>query len=90
MAVSPIVGGRPVKGPADRLTAPLDIEVSSVGVARAYRDLCATMVIDQVDVGDGQRIEALGVKVVVTDTLMRPTAAGRRPALARDTLAAVA
>ena len=88
VAVSPIVGGRPVKGPADRLMAPLDIEVSSVGVARAYRDLCATMVIDQVDAGDGQRIEALGVKVVVTDTLMRDARVAA--ALARDTLAAVA
>jgi len=88
VAVSPIVGGRPVKGPADRLMAPLDIEVSSVGVARAYRDLCATMVIDQVDAGDRQRIEALGVKVVVTDTLMRDARVAA--ALARDTLAAVA
>jgi len=88
VAVSPIVGGRPVKGPADRLMAPLDIEVSSVGVARAYRDVCATMVIDQVDAGDRQRVEALGVKVVVTDTLMRDARVAA--ALARDTLAAVA
>ncbi len=88
VAVSPIVGGRPVKGPADRLMAPLDIEVSSVGVARAYRDVCATVVIDQVDADDRQRIEALGVRVVVTDTLMRDARVAA--ALARDTLAAVA
>jgi LPPG:FO 2-phospho-L-lactate transferase len=88
VAVSPIVGGRPVKGPADRLMAPLDIEVSSVGVARAYRDVCATIVIDQVDADDRQRIEALGVRVVVTDTLMRDARVAA--ALARDTLAAVA
>jgi len=88
VAVSPIVGGRPVKGPADRLMAPLDMEVSSVGVARAYRDVCATVVIDQVDADDRQRIEALGVRVVVTDTLMRDARVAA--ALARDTLAAVA
>ena len=88
VAVSPIVGGRPVKGPADRLMAPLDIEVSSVGVARAYRDVCATMVIDRVDAADRARIEALGVRVVVTDTLMRDARVAA--ALARDTLAAVA
>ena len=86
--MSPIVGGRPVKGPADRLMAPLDIEVSSVGVARAYRDVCATVVIDDVDAADQQRIEALGVRVVVTDTLMRDARVAA--ALARDTLAAVA
>ena len=82
------MGGRPVKGPADRLMAPLDIEVSSVGVARAYRDVCATMVIDRVDAADRARIEALGVRVVVTDTLMRDARVAA--ALARDTLAAVA
>ncbi|HEY6316761.1 MAG TPA: 2-phospho-L-lactate transferase [Acidimicrobiia bacterium] len=88
VAVSPIVGGRPVKGPADRLMAPLDIEVSSVGVARAYRDVCATIVIDRVDADDRPRIEALGMRVVVTDTLMRDARVAA--ALARDTLAAVA
>ncbi|HEV2310282.1 MAG TPA: 2-phospho-L-lactate transferase [Acidimicrobiia bacterium] len=88
VAVSPIIGGRPVRGPADRLMAPLDIEVSSVGVARAYRDVCATLVIDQVDADDRQRIEALGVRVVVTDTLMRDARVAA--ALARDALAAVA
>ena len=41
VGVSPIIGGRPVKGPADRLMGPLGIEVSCVGVAEAYRDLCA-------------------------------------------------
>ena len=57
-------------------------------MARAYRDVCATVVIDQVDADDRQRIEALGVRVVVTDTLMRDARVAA--ALARDTLAAVA
>ena len=88
VAVSPIVGGRPVKGPADRLMGPLDMEVSSVGVARAYRDVCATLVIDDADAADSARVEALGVRPVVTDTLMRD--ARIAAALARETLAAVA
>jgi LPPG:FO 2-phospho-L-lactate transferase len=88
VAVSPLIGGRPVKGPADRLMGPLDMEVSSVGVARAYRDVCATLVIDAADAADAPRIEALGVRPVVTDTLMRD--ARIAAALARETLAAVA
>ena len=88
VAVSPIVGGRPVKGPADRLMGPLAMEISCVGVARAYRDVCATLVIDVTDADDAARVEALGVRAVVTDTMMRD--ARIAAALARDTLAAVA
>jgi len=88
VAVSPIIGGKPVKGPADRLMEPLGIEVSSVGIAHAYRDLCATLVIDTADADDADRISALGVRPVVTDTLMRDTRVAA--ALARETLAAVA
>ena len=46
VGVSPIIAGRPVKGPADRLMGPLGIDVSCVGVAREYRDFCSTLVID--------------------------------------------
>jgi len=88
VGVSPIIGDRPVKGPADRLMGPLGIEVSCVGVARAYRDLCATLVIDAADAAAAPRVEALGVRAVVADTLMRD--ARIAAALARDTLAAVA
>jgi LPPG:FO 2-phospho-L-lactate transferase len=88
VAVSPIVGGAPVKGPADRLMAPLGIEVSCAGVARAYRDLCATLVIDAVDADRAPDVEAAGVHAVVADTMMRsPEIAA---ALAEQTLAAVA
>jgi LPPG:FO 2-phospho-L-lactate transferase len=88
VAVSPIIGGRPVKGPADRLMAPLGMDVSSVGVAHAYRDFCSTIVIDTVDARDADRIESLGVRPIVTDTLMRDARVAA--ALARETLAAVA
>ena len=88
VGVSPIIGGRPVKGPADRLMAPLGIEVSCVGVARAYRDFCSTLVIDADDAAHAGAVEALGVRAVVADTLMRDARVAA--ALARETLAAVA
>ena len=88
VGVSPIVGGRPVKGPADRLMGPLGIDVSSVGVARAYRDFCSVLVIDELDERDARRIADLDVRPVVTDTLMRDARVAA--ALARETLAAVA
>jgi LPPG:FO 2-phospho-L-lactate transferase len=88
VGVSPIIGGRPVKGPADRLMGPLGIDVSSVGVAREYQEFCSVLVIDTLDARDARRIEALGVRPVVTDTLMRDARVAA--ALARETLAAVA
>jgi LPPG:FO 2-phospho-L-lactate transferase len=88
VAISPIVGGAPVKGPADRLMAPLGIEVSCVGVAQAYAEFCATIVIDAVDASRAGEVDATGVRAVVTDTMMRsPEIAA---ALAASALAAVA
>ena len=88
VGVSPIIGGKPVRGPADRLMGPLGIEVSCVGVARAYRDFCSTLVIDAADAAHAAEVEALGVRAVVADTLMRDARVAA--ALARETLAAVA
>jgi LPPG:FO 2-phospho-L-lactate transferase len=88
VGVSPIIAGRPVKGPADRLMGPLGIDVSCVGVAREYRVFCSTLVIDAGDAARAGEIEALGVHAVAADTLM--TDARVAAALARDTLAAVA
>ena len=88
VGVSPIVGGAPVKGPADKLMEPLGIEVSCVGVARAYADICSSLVIDAVDESLASAVEAEGMRAVVTDTMMRsPEIAA---ALAQRTLAAVA
>jgi len=88
VGVSPIIAGRPVKGPADRLMGPMGIDVSCVGVAREYRSFCSALVIDTGDAAHAGEIEALGVRAVVADTLM--TDARVAAALARDTLAAVA
>ena len=88
VGVSPIIAGAPVKGPADRLMGPLGMEVSCVGVARAYRDFCSALVIDGGDTARAPEVEALGVHAVVTDTLMRDARVAA--ALARHTLDAVA
>jgi LPPG:FO 2-phospho-L-lactate transferase len=88
VGVSPIIAGVPVKGPADRLMGPLGMEVSCVGVARAYRDFCSALVIDGGDTARAPEVEALGVHAVVTDTLMRDARVAA--ALARNTLDAVA
>jgi LPPG:FO 2-phospho-L-lactate transferase len=88
VGVSPIIAGAPVKGPADRLMNPLGMEVSCVGVARAYRDFCSALVIDAGDASRAPEVDALGVHAVVTDTLMRDARVAA--ALARNALDAVA
>jgi LPPG:FO 2-phospho-L-lactate transferase len=84
VAVSPIIGGRALKGPADRMLASLGLEVSPVGVARMYEGLVDGMVIDGVDEGEGERIEALGMRVLATAAVMRD--APDRARLAREVL----
>jgi LPPG:FO 2-phospho-L-lactate transferase len=86
VAVSPIVGGAPIKGPADKLMRGLGIPVSAVGVARCYRDFLDVMVIDEQDAHLVQDIEDLGIPAVTTDTIMRDDAA--KAALARSVLSA--
>lgn len=88
VGVSPIVAGAPVKGPADRLMAPLGLEVSAAGIARAYADVCATLVIDGRDTADAARVADAGVRPVVAETLMTDSRVAA--ALARHTLDAVA
>ena len=70
VAVSPIVAGAALKGPADRLMRELGHEASVVGVARLYRGLAATMVVDTADAGLADAVEAEGMACVVTDTIM--------------------
>lgn len=70
-AISPLVGGRPVKGPLHRMLRGLGLEVSPRGVARCYQGLADVFVLDRRDAAWAGRIEALGMRVVVTDTFMR-------------------
>jgi LPPG:FO 2-phospho-L-lactate transferase len=84
-AISPIVGGAPVKGPLHRMLRGLHQEVSPVGVARLYRGLVDVFVLDHRDANLAPRIARLGMRPVVTDTIMTNAAKSRR--LARTVLA---
>jgi len=84
VAVSPIVAGRALKGPADRMLASLGHEPSALGVARLYRELADGFVVDRADEALGPSIEALGLAVLVTDTIMTDDASRER--LARETV----
>lgn len=69
--VSPIIGGKPVKGPADKLMSGLGYEVSALSVALIYRDFLDHFVIDTVDRGMVEKIIEMGISVSVTNTIMR-------------------
>ncbi len=86
VAVSPIVGGAPIKGPADKLMSGLGMDVSALGVARCYRDFLDVMVIDEQDAHLSEAIEDLGIPTMVTNTIMRDDAT--KAALARKVLQA--
>ncbi len=70
VAVSPIVAGAALKGPADRLLAELGSEASVVGVARLYAPWVGTLVIDVADAALADAVEAQGVRCIVTPTVM--------------------
>jgi LPPG:FO 2-phospho-L-lactate transferase len=86
VAVSPIVAGRALRGPADRMLEWLGIEVSPAGVAQLYAEryprLLRGFVIDEQDTEFSERIEALGIDVLVTDTVM--TSDEDRVSVAKD------
>jgi LPPG:FO 2-phospho-L-lactate transferase len=71
VAVSPIVAGAPIKGPADKLLRALGLEVSAFSVAKFYADFLDVFVIDAADAKEKGRIEQLGIEVKVVNTVMR-------------------
>lgn len=86
VAVSPIVGGKALKGPADRMLGALGHEPSAAGVAALYADFLDALVIDRVDAALAAGVERQGVRAVVADTVMRGP--GEKRALATAVLAA--
>jgi len=86
VAVSPIVAGAALRGPADTLLRDLGHQASVVGVARLYAPLAATLVIDEADAHLADAVEAEGVRAVVTPSVM--TGRAEAAALARAVLAA--
>jgi LPPG:FO 2-phospho-L-lactate transferase len=81
VAVSPIIGGRSLQPPAGEMMSGLGFEVSAMGVARTYIGLAETLIIDEVDAGQAEAIEQLGMRCVVGRTIMSD--GERRIALAR-------
>ena len=77
-AISPIVGGKPIKGPADAMMRGLGHEVSPLGVARLYQDFTGVFVLDQIDRRYLESIQQLGMKAVATDTIMTTPAKAAR------------
>jgi LPPG:FO 2-phospho-L-lactate transferase len=86
VAISPIVAGLALKGPADRMLRELGHDASVVGVARLYRDIAATLVVDEADRDLAAAVEAAGMRCVVAPTVMRTS--DDAAALARVALAA--
>jgi LPPG:FO 2-phospho-L-lactate transferase len=82
VAVSPIIDGRALKGPADRLLADLGHDVSCIGVADFYKGLVGTWIIDEADASHADVIRSRDVKVIVTTTIMADAQNARRLALA--------
>jgi LPPG:FO 2-phospho-L-lactate transferase len=77
-AISPIIGGHTVKGPADKMLRGLGLEVSALGVAGLYRDIVGTFVIDSTDRALAPKVEALGMRAIITDTIMSTPARAAR------------
>lgn len=88
VAVSPLIGGRPVKGPADRMMRALGMKPSPLHLAEIYKDLLDGMVIDTADRSFVPALEDEGLSVTTTNTLMKTQA--RSTAVAREVLALAA
>lgn len=86
VAVSPIIAGKALKGPAAKLMGELGVEPDVVSVARHYRELIDVLIIDESDAARAGDVEAVGVKAVTAPAIMRTAA--DRAALAREALAA--
>jgi LPPG:FO 2-phospho-L-lactate transferase len=87
VGVSPIVGGAPLRGMADKLMPVAGLEVSAVGAARAYEGLLGAWVVDERDRRLAEHVEVTGIRVGVTDTIMEDDA--KAEALARFALGLV-
>ena len=83
-AVSPIIGGRAIKGPADRMLLTLACEASARAVAAHYADVLSHILVDTADASLASEIEALGVRTRAAETIMRD--AEGRAAVAQEAL----
>ena len=77
-AISPIIGGKTIKGPADKMLRGLGNDASALGVARLYQDIAGIFVLDNLDRALAPEVEKLGMRAVVTDTIMTTAAKSAR------------
>jgi LPPG:FO 2-phospho-L-lactate transferase len=84
IAVCPIVGGKSLKGPSDKMLGQLGYQPSAEGIAKLYADFTGTFVIDTVDEAQADTIRSLGMKVAVLPTVMKTL--GQKRKLARSLL----
>jgi LPPG:FO 2-phospho-L-lactate transferase len=84
VGISPIVGGKAIKGPLDKMMESLGLEVSPFSVAQLYRGLMRGYVVDEQDKSIASKITSLGMKVLATNTLMDSMEAKTK--LARNTI----
>lgn len=82
IAVCPLVGGKSLKGPSDRMLLQLGHESSAIGVAKLYADFVGTLVIDTADKSQAEKIRGLGMRVAVLPTVMKSLAQKRKLARA--------
>ena len=74
VAISPIVRGKTIKGPADKLMRALGVEPTALGIAQMYRDFLDTLILDKQDKQLAKKVEDLGIRAIVTNTIMRTIA----------------
>jgi LPPG:FO 2-phospho-L-lactate transferase len=87
VAISPIVGGAAIKGPADKLMRALDIDVSAYSVAHLYRDFLDVFILDEIDRKEKEKVEELGLRAVTAKTIMQSSE--DKANLAKSTLEAL-
>jgi len=87
VAISPIVGGRALKGPTAKMMRGLKMSASALGVARFYRGLVNVFVLDKEDETQAAKVESLGIRAIVTDTIM--SGLSKKKALARAVMKAI-
>jgi len=85
-AVCPLVGGKSLKGPSDKMLAQLGHTPTALGVAKLYADFSGTFVIDPADKSQSAAISALGMQVVILPTVMKTLAQKRKLARALRSL----
>ena len=71
VAISPIIAGKTIKGPAAKIMNTMKLDASAIGVAKYYRDIADKIIIDHADASQKNQIQKLGFKVTITNTIMK-------------------